>query len=263
MARHVKATGFVLPAQNGMSDEVVAGVVGFNRTVGCVITVGAGVYDPGHVVRTEPAELHAFTVGELNGFVTPRVQEVADLLRPIGPSDVTTNIWGAKWSKMLVDCMGNALAGLTGPSDMNEQQQEIAGIVRMMAGGEVARVAQALGVLVEPVFGIEASRFAQATIKDSIKTLQEAWMDATRNRNLSPEQIRRIGAPGRPSLLQDVMKGRSTEVDDLNGHVVKRGQEVGIATPVNGTIVEMMKQVESGELKPAPSNLDGFEPLLK
>ena len=263
VAPHVKATGFVLPAQNGMSDEVVAGVVGFSRTVGCVITVGVGVYEPGHVVRTEPAELHAFTIGELNGLVTPRAQEVADLLRPIGPSDVTPNIWGAKWSKMLVNCMGNALAGLIGPSDMDERQQEIAGTVRMMAGGEVARVAQALGVVVAPVFGIEASRFAQAATRDSVKTLQETWIEATRNRNLSPEQVRRIGVPGRPSLLQDVMKGRSTEVNDLNGHVVERGREVGIDTPVNRTIVEMMKQVESGELKPAPSNLERFQPLLR
>ena len=59
------------------------------------------------------------------------------------------------------------------------------------------------------------------------------------------------------------MKGRSTEVNDLNGHVVKRGKEVGIATPVNRTIVEMMKKVESGELTPDPSNLERFEPLLK
>lgn len=184
----------------------MAGVVGFSHTVGCVITVGVGVYEPGHVVRTEPAELHAFTIGELNGLVTPRAQEVADLLRPIGPSDVTPNIWGAKWSKMLVNCMGNALAGLIGPSDMDERQQEIAGTVRMMAGGEVARVAQALGVVVEPVFGIEASRFAQAATRDSVKTLQETWIEATRNRNLSPEQVRRIGVPGRPSLLQDVMR---------------------------------------------------------
>ena len=263
MAGHIQATGFVLPAQNGMSDEVVAGVVGFNRTVGCVITLGAAVYDPGHVVRTEPAELHAFTIGELNGLVTPRAQEVAGLLRPIGPSDVTTNIWGVRWSKMVINCMGNALAGLIGPSGMDEQQQEIAGVVRMMAGAEAARVAQALGVVVEPVFGVEASRFAEATTRESVKALQETWMEATRNRNLSPEQLRRIGEPGRPSLLQDVMKGRRTEVDDLNGHVVKRGQEAGIATPVNGTIVDMMKQVERGELKPAPSNLERFEPLLK
>jgi 2-dehydropantoate 2-reductase len=263
IAPYLKPTGFVLPAQNGMNDEVVAGVVGFNRTVGCVITFGAGVYDPGRVVRTEPVELDAFCIGELNGLVTPRAREVAELLLPVGPNHMTTNIWGMRWSKMVINCMGNALAGLIGPSGVDEAYQEVAGIVRMMAGGEVVRVAQAMGVSVEPVFGIEASRFAEATTKSAIRSLQETWKTATSERNLSAEQTRRIGQPGRPSLLQDVMKGRRPEADYLNGYVVRCGREVGVATPVNEAIVDIMKQVERGELKPAPSNLGRFEPLLR
>jgi 2-dehydropantoate 2-reductase len=144
----LKPTGFILPAQNALNDELVASIVGFNRTVGCVVTIGAGVYEPGHVVRTDPLTTHAFTVGELSGLITPRAREVADALKALGPSEVTSNIWGARWSKMVVNCMGNALAGLIGPaaSSLSEEQQDVAGLIRMVAGCEVVRVAQALGV---------------------------------------------------------------------------------------------------------------------
>jgi 2-dehydropantoate 2-reductase len=59
------------------------------------------------------------------------------------------------------------------------------------------------------------------------------------------------------------MKGRRPEADYLNGYVVRCGREVGVATPVNEAIVDIMKQVERGELKPVPSNLGRFEPLLR
>jgi 2-dehydropantoate 2-reductase len=61
---------------------------------------------------------------------------------------------------------------------------------------------------------------------------------------------------GRPSLLQDAMKGRRTEVEYLNGLVAKKGREVGIATPANEAITTLVKQLEMGEIKPDPANLE-------
>ncbi len=79
---------------------------------------------------------------------------------------------------------------------------------------------------------------------------------------LTPEQTQKVGAPGRPSLLQDVMKGRRTEVDFLNGYVVKKGKEVGVPTPMNEAIVGLMKRLERGEIKPDPSALDQLKAYL-
>ena len=76
--------------------------------------------------------------------------------------------------------------------------------------------------------------------------------------NMILEVSKSIGT-GRPSLAQDVMKGRRTEVDDLNGYVVRKGGEVGVPTPVNEAIVEVTKRVETGELKPSLSNLKHIE----
>ena len=64
---------------------------------------------------------------------------------------------------------------------------------------------------------------------------------------------------GRPSLLQGVMRGRRTKVQYLNGYVSDQGRQVGIATPFNDKVVELITRVPPGTLKPDPRNL---EPLM-
>ena len=68
--------------------------------------------------------------------------------------------------------------------------------------------------------------------------------------------------PGRPSLLQDVIKGRRTEVDFLNGYAVKKGKELGVHTPMNEAIVDLMKKLENGEVSPDPSMLEQLKVYL-
>jgi len=250
--------GFILPAQNSLNDEIVAHIVGYHRTVGCVPTISAGVYKPGQVVRTDPMTTHCFTVGELSGRITPRVREVVAALQVIGPSEATTNIWGARWAKMVTNCMGNALAGLMGPNValMTEAQRDLAALVRVCLGSEVVRVAQALGVAVEPVNGISAQQFATAKSRNEIMTIKRQLEKAWSARRLSEDQIARLGAPGRASLLQDVIKGRQTEVDELNGLVVTKGREVSVPTPMNEAIVDLMKALEQGRITADPVNIE-------
>jgi len=261
---HLKPAGFILPAQNALNDEAVAHIVGFNRTVGCVVTIGAGVYEPGHVLRTDDPTTHCFTVGELSGLITPRVRRVVNALSCIGPSSETTNIWGARWSKMTANCMGNALAGLIGPaaSSLTPDQAQLASFIRVVTGCEVMRVAQALGVSVEPLSGIPPEEFVAATTLEAVKGISDRLQAAWSSIRPSPEQVKRLGAPARPSLLQDVIKGRKTEIDHLNGHIVREGKKVEVPTPMNSAIVEVMKQVESGDLEPDPSNMELLEPYV-
>jgi 2-dehydropantoate 2-reductase len=261
----LKRRGFILPAQNGLNDEVVASIVGFNRTVGCVPSISAAVYEPGHVFRTDPLTRHCFTVGELSGLVTPRVREVVDALKVLGPVEATTNIWGERWSKMVVNCMMNALSGLIGPAatSLNESQRDVADLIRVVTGCEVARVAQALGVATAPIWDIlPAQEFVEATTGDDIRTLRDKMKVVMARRRLTPEQAQRLGVPHRPSLLQDVIKGRRTEVDYLNGYVVKRGEEVGVPTPMNQAITALMKKLEKGGVKPDPDNVERLKPYL-
>ncbi len=240
-------TGFVLPIMNALNDEAVAQVVGYPRTVGCVTAISAGLYEPGHVVRTDPVTTHCFSVGELSGVVTPRVRRVVEMLSALGHSEATTNIWGARWAKMVWNCQGNAMAGLLGPDvALGGAERETEALVRAAAAAEAVRVALALGVAIESFEGLPLEPFAAAVSRADLKQVAGQIAINSGRRALTAEQRAFLGAPGRPSLLQDVIKGRRTEVDYLNGHVAALGAQVGVLTPVNSAITERVHAVEEG-----------------
>jgi 2-dehydropantoate 2-reductase len=239
--------GVVVVCQNGVNDERVAAVVGRERTLGCVITIGAGLYDPGHAVRTDRNAV-GFKIGELDGRDTERARQVVALLDVVAPTRLTTNLAGERWSKLAVNCMANPLAGLSGLGSNEVRTQEGPRRLAIQVAAEVIRVGRAAGHEVEPLFGIAAQRFVDAA---EGRGVAEVEMDlATGARAL---------AGGRPSLLQDVLRGRRTEVDDLNGFVVREGQRLGVPTPFNAAVVREVHRHGVGTLKPDPRNL---EPLL-
>src|SRR5918998_1557261 len=101
--------GYVVSLQNCINEERIAAIVGWGKTMGCIASlVAAELTKPGHVNRTVPmgGEKHiVYRVGEVHGRVTPRALEVADLLRSADSAKVTTNLWGERWSKLIVNSM--------------------------------------------------------------------------------------------------------------------------------------------------------------
>jgi 2-dehydropantoate 2-reductase len=59
----------------------------------------------------------------------------------------------------------------------------------------------------------------------------------------------------RPSMAQDILKGRRTEIDAMNGFIARKGATLGIATPANEKITSLVTRIERGDLKPSPSHL--------
>jgi 2-dehydropantoate 2-reductase len=249
IAPHLAPGGVLVSAQNGINEEAIAAIVGHTRTVGCVVTIGAGLYEPGHVTRTNLPSRPSFAVGEMTGMVTPRVQELVALLAPAGVSHATTNLWGDRWAKLVINCMANPLAGITGLNNVEMREHPDVFPITVAVAGEALAVAERLGVQVEPIGGIPAEAYLQAARGVGREALQQQWI----------AQGKGVGA-GRPSLLQDVLKGRRTEVDYLNGTVVRKGREVGVLTPLNEAIVDLVKQVEAGTLPQNPANL---QPLVR
>jgi 2-dehydropantoate 2-reductase len=113
---------------------------------------------------------------------------------------------------------------------------------------EVVAVGSALGVQVEPINGVPAEKYGQA---EDGQILEEV-------KSILSEGAAALGE-GRPSMLQDVLKGRRTEIDFLNGYVVEKGREAGVATPLCEEITRVIREVESGRRKPDASNI---QPLL-
>jgi 2-dehydropantoate 2-reductase len=239
--------GVVVDFQNGVNDERVASVVGKARCLGCVITIGAGMYEPGHAMRTDSGSV-GFKIGEHDGRDTPRAQALARVLNDVAGTKVTTNLWGERWSKLAVNCMANPLAGLSGLGSAEVRTAPIPRRIAIHVAAEVIQVGRAAGYEVEPIYGIDARRFVDAA-------QGKGWDAVEADMAASVKFL----TGGRPSMLQDVMKGRRTEIDYLNGYVSQQGKRLGVATPVNDAVVAAVRQHGVGTLKPDPKNL---EPLL-
>jgi 2-dehydropantoate 2-reductase len=248
---HVAPGGAVVSAQNSLNEELLGPIVGYPRIVGAVVTLGAGLYAPGHVTRTTLPSRSPFSVGEPSGVVTPRARAIAEILNAVGPSKMTGNLWGERWSKLAMNCMGNALASITRMNHAEMRRSREIFDITVQLGSETVRVAEALGVRVEPINGIEPGIYLDAARGKGVEELHARWVEGGRS----------IGA-GRPSLFQDVLKGRRTEIEYLNGLVARKGRETGVATPMNDAIVALTRQVEAGTLASSPENVKLLAPHL-
>jgi 2-dehydropantoate 2-reductase len=246
-----KPDGVVVDFQNGVNDERVAAVAGRERCLGCVITIGAGMYEPGHAIRTDHGQI-GFKIGEHDGKVTERAERIAKIMCDVAPTKVTTNLWGERWSKLSVNCMANGLAGLSGLGSAEVRTRDGVRRVAIHLAAETIKVGRARGHEVEPIWGITAQRFVDAAEG-------RAMADVERDMAERAKEL----AGGRPSLLQDVMRGRRTEVQYLNGYVSEQGRQVGIPTPFNDKVVELITSVPPGTLKPDPRNLEPLVAMLK
>jgi 2-dehydropantoate 2-reductase len=241
--------GVVVDFQNGLNDERVAAVAGQHRTLGCVITIGAGMYEPGHAIRTDTGSI-GFKIGEHDGRDTPRARELAELLNAVAQTEVTTNLFGERWSKLAINCMANPLAGLTGLGSAEVRIDPKVSAVGIHLGAEVIKVGRAVGHEVEPIYGIPPQRFVDAY---EGRGLRELLADVA--------EIARKRGGGRPSLLQDVIRGRRTEIDFLNGAVCEHGRKVGVKTPYNDAVVGVVRSLGVG-FKPDPKHLDPVVAML-
>ena len=255
VAPYLSPEGYIVSAQNSLNEEVISSVVGAERTVGLAASgIMCAVYEPGLLLRHSLVRNKIFQVGELDGNLTPRLEELVRLLENVAGTDITKDIWGALWTKMAVNCMGNGLAGLVGTVGKLLSEDPIARRIRMHIGREVVLVGEAHGITLGNIRGIAPECFKDLDGAGG-KTIEEAWLSTP------PSPI--VGSqPHRPSLLQDVMKGRRSEVDYLNGLIVRKGVTVGIPTPVNQAMVDVVHRIDSGELEPGPGNLALFTDVV-
>jgi 2-dehydropantoate 2-reductase len=115
-------------------------------------------------------------------------------------------------------------------------------------GSEAIRVGQALGYAFDEVSHMDPEAIARAGEGDpaAIKEIDEHRLT---------EANRPGGGEHRPSMGQDMVKGRRTEIQFLNGFVVRKGEEVGIPAPTNKILTDIVTRVERGELKPDPKHI--------
>lgn len=254
LAPYLSEDGYIVSAQNSLNEEIILSIVGSEKTMGLVVTIGAGVYKPGELLRDSGLRARlAYQVGELDGSDTPRLQELAKMLESAGITKVTDDIWAALWTKFTGNSMGNALSGITGQTSNPFVQNAMARKVRALTGREVIQVGEAHGIKFGNVGGVDAENF---------KNLENGGFEVIEAAMLKDIPEKGSIHDKAPSLLQDVIKVRRSEVDYLNGLVVRKGKEKGVPTPVNQAVVDVMHRVDEGELKPDGSNMELFKEFL-
>ena len=245
---YLKPDGVLVSLQNSLNDEWIAPIIGYTRDVGCVVELSAEIFEPAKVKRNTTRSGTWFGVGELHGRVTPRAEKLAEILGCVGKADITTNIWGAKWTKLIANCMLQAPIGIMGLREQEATEIPEVFDFCIQLGREAMEVGTTLGYTIEAIYGLSAEEFMGSTdevLKKNLLTL-----------------VNHIGKQARNSVLQDHLKGRYSEVDQLNGLIVKKGWEAGVPTPLNKAITALTHRLRHGELKPDRSNLKLLTQML-
>jgi 2-dehydropantoate 2-reductase len=239
--------GCVVSLQNCMNEETIAGIVGWGRTLGAIASsITVELCEPGHVRRAggKHGDGHTvFRVGEVHGRMTDRATEVCRLLALADSAKVTENLWGERWTKLVVNAMGNGVSACTGLISREILLDDGLRHFTARLGSEAIRVGEGLGYRLEEIHHIAPETIARAGEGD---LAAKAQYDAHR----LAEAQKAGGGAHRPSMGQDMVKGRRTEIEFLNGFIVERGKEVGVSTPANAALTDIVKRVEKGELQP-------------
>jgi 2-dehydropantoate 2-reductase len=206
----------VLSLQNGLGHEdVLAKLIGLQRVLLGKTYVGGQIIAPGHVICGHIGK--DTQIGELDGSVSPRVQAIAQAFNAAGLlTTVSDNIMGTVWDKLFINVATGAISGIT-----------------RLAYGELYQMPQLQECGVAAV--AEAMQVAKARgVRTSITDPLQAWRKAGAG----------LPAEFKPSILQTLEQGVRSEVDFINGAVVKLGAQLGVPTPVNATLLACIKGIE-------------------
>jgi 2-dehydropantoate 2-reductase len=210
-ARQVLAPdGFAVTFQNGIGNvETLQAALGDERVLGGSSMCSAAAIGPGHVRLTHRGKT---SIGETDRTVRPRTARLAEILNGAGlETEVAADIMAVIWEKFALNCCINALAATTG-----------------LRAGEIARLP------------------ALDALQDRIIAEVMAVTKARGIRLPTPDLPAKIKAQCRkkfnkPSMLQHVEAGRRTEIEALNGALLREAEALGIATPCNEALVALLK----------------------
>lgn len=246
---HLGENSTVCTLQNGVPEPFVAKYVGENRTVGGAVLWSATFSAPGVSELTQDVSSldHFFDIGEINGKITDRIQKVAEILNHMGTTSVTTNLMASRWGKLVNNACVSGMSAACGCTFGEVMNNEKARACVSYLGREVKVCCEAEGYkLPLLVLGLSPDSLS---LKD-----QEQF-----NENQQMFIYMYSFAPGaKASMLQDLEKGKVTEVQMINGYVSEIGKKHGIPTPFNDTVIEIVKKIENKELPLSMSNLEYF-----
>ena len=203
----------VLALQNGVENEAVLGdVLGEEHVLPAVAVIGVVMPKPGRILHTNNGTI---TLGETSGQTSQRVSDVCEAFSDAGVGTrVSADILSVKWRKLVWNAAFNPIAALTGRRVLELIEDPDSRSLAVKGMRETIAVARALG-----------------------HKIDDGILDRALERNPN-------WAKSKTSMLQDIERGRQTEIDALCGAVVRAGTAVGVATPVNSALLRMVRAKE-------------------
>lgn len=242
----------IVTLQNALVEERVARFVGHGRTLG---GIGSGLdvfmAGPGEVRRTRKrgaAGGAVFKIGEMHGRRTPRAEAIAALLSDVDTATVTSDLWTERWVKLTANTMTSGLSGLTGLSLKAVYSRDDTRRIAIRLGAEAISLGRAMGFALERLFGLPGEAWISAAAGDAEATATA--MDAM------AVQAASMVEGGMSGTLQDLSKGRPTEVAFFNGFIAAEAARLGLAAPTHARVAALIAEAEAGTLRLGLGNLD-------
>jgi len=233
----------VISMQNGMSTDTIIDLLGPARTVGCVMDWGATMHSPGELEMTAKG---GFAIGYIDIKPDERLHLLKQVLGTVLPVEITCNIRGKKYYKLMVNSCINSMGVISGLKlgkmfSIRKIRTIFSEITR-----EAMAVANAMGLRPEPISGK----------LDYYKWLHGAGVFDDLKLQLLSHIIEVMYRTLKSSSLQSFERGKPTEIDYLNAYIADKGKKHNIPTPVNNKIVEIVKDIEAGRRRVTLDNLN-------
>ena len=239
--------GVLVTFQNGLPEVQLVEVLGEERVLGCTVAWGATMQTPGVCELTSEPDALSFSLGAISKQRSKHFAKVKELLEHMGTVEVEENFLGTRWSKLLINAAFSGMSAVLGctfgeAAGPKDSRRIVQALIK-----ECIDVCQVGGIRIEPVQGKDIVKLLNYT-----NALKRAFSFF-----IIPIAIRKH-AKLKASMLQDLEKGKLTEVDAINGAVSEYGRKVGCPTPMNDRVVEIIHQIEQNKLKPEFKNLQYF-----
>ncbi len=249
--------GLIVPLANGLPEEALAQIVGEERVVGAIVGFGGTATAPGVLEQTSDG---GFTVGRLSGVIDDDVRHIALLLGRVsddaeGPSmALTTNLRGARWSKLAINCAISSLGTIGGDRLGALMRHRFVRRLCLEVMTEVTQVALALGISLEKLSGMLDLEWFALDSDERLATGSPGLLAKHTALLAVGARYRRL----RSSMLSAIERGRPPPVDELNGEVVARARTLSIPVPVNAAVVDLVKAIGEGRRKSELGTLENL-----
>ena len=249
---HLAPDSSVVSLQNGVNEPHIAKRIGAARTIGCLVDFSSDYQAPGEIVRGRAGNLF---VGEMDGRITPRLEEIRRLLALAVPAFTRTNIMGFVWAKI---CKGtvDATTALVDTNALELRADRKYHPIRIQLLREGIQVAAADGVKVEAFAHFDPAPFldpSPAGVAAAFAVLDDmARGQAHNNTRVRTGYWRDI-----------VVRKRKTELEYVTGEIVRGGARLGVPTPLSTLQMKMFDEIESGRRPMQWENLEELAAALE